>query len=524
MDVRLFGRVLALCCTLLLTVLLPPFTSGAPLDTTIDLDTTDVSITPDLANAISDLLEQRPINDFPGTIYRVTSVETQDEWALLGVVSLDGQSVDPHAPGAGGLSKLIVAQQRADGSWQAAIDGQSTFADLAAQTPSTLLESDSKSILGIETTTSTATATVASLSASPDSRTDNGDLVIDNHESTFTFAGQISEAACGIGGTTNWTYASNDTDNVTNDVAGVWRPNIPQLGQYRVLAHIPTCSSPANLTTNARYEIVHASGKSNVTINQHTQRGWIDLGTFTFNTGTSGYARLTDLTSENFSEKRAVMFDAIQWVPPTESSPAPSPTPSATPSPTPSPTPLPLSTVNYKFPWPAGQSWSWYQGWHNSAHDLGSTSSDRRILAAAEGTITSVYSCEISTIIDIKHADGEVFRYIHLDKYKINFDRIKVGRTVPQGLVLGELKPDTWQDGKCGYTNQAGAVSHIHWVMPVNRRMIFDGWMIGYPTNEWVQDGTIKTPGSSTRLTSTNQPIPSFHLRTFIPGVEALTE
>jgi hypothetical protein len=128
-----------------------------------------------------------------------------------------------------------------------------------------------------------------------------------------------------------------------------------------------------------------------------------------------------------------------------------------------------------------------------------------------------VYSCQLSTIVDIKHADGEVLRYIHIDKHTINFDRIKVGRNVPQGLVLGELKPDTWQDGRCGYTNQSKTVSHIHWVVPVDRRLIIDGWSILYPTNQWVKEDVTKTPSYATKLTSTNQPIPSFHLRTFVP-------
>lgn len=149
----------------------------------------------------------------------------------------------------------------------------------------------------------------------PARRTDNGDLVIDNLESTFTWVGELFDAACGIENHSNWSWASNESDGITNDVAAVWRPTIPQTGQYRVLAHIPSCSTVTNLTTDARYEIVHASGKANVTINQSTQRGWVDLGTFGFTTGTSGYVGLTDLTSESFYVKRAIMFDAIQWVP-----------------------------------------------------------------------------------------------------------------------------------------------------------------------------------------------------------------
>jgi hypothetical protein len=163
-------------------------------------------------------------------------------------------------------------------------------------------------------------------SPTPTPRPDNGDLVIDNHELPFTWIGEPKDAACGITSQSNWTYASNETDGVTNDVAAVWRPTIPTAGQYKVVAHIPSdCAGLPALTTNARYEVTHAGGTANVTINQSTQRGWVDLGTFGFNAGTSGSVRLTDLTSESYADRRAIVFDAVQWVPVVTPTPTPSP-------------------------------------------------------------------------------------------------------------------------------------------------------------------------------------------------------
>lgn len=184
------------------------------------------------------------------------------------------------------------------------------------------------------------------------------------------------------------------------------------------------------------------------------------------------------------------------------------------------------STVNYKFPWPAGQSWNWWQGWHMSALDLGTTGTDRRVLAAADGVVSAVYSCALSTFIDLKHADGAVFRYFHLDKQSIDTNKIRVGARVPQGLVLGTVKPNTWSDGSCGYTQQGPNSAHIHWAMPTDRPVTIDGWTITFPTNAWRKDGVTKVPGYSaaSTLPSTNNPTTStvptsvnFNQRMFLP-------
>jgi hypothetical protein len=147
-------------------------------------------------------------------------------------------------------------------------------------------------------------------------RPDNGDLVIDNHEASFSSVGDLSQSACGITSTTQWSLASSAYDGVTNDVVGVWRPTIPSSGTYKVLAHIPSnCAGVPTYTTNAQYDVAHAGGTTKVTINQRVQRGWVEVGTWQFNAGTGGSVRLTDLTSDPYADQRAVVFDAVQWVP-----------------------------------------------------------------------------------------------------------------------------------------------------------------------------------------------------------------
>jgi hypothetical protein len=119
-----------------------------------------------------------------------------------------------------------------------------------------------------------------------------------------------------------------------------------------------------------------------------------------------------------------------------------------------------------------------------------------------------------------------VFRYVHLDKQSVNAQTVRVGARVPQGLVLGTVKPDTWSDRNCGYTTQSPGWAHLHWVMPTDRHVTIDGWTITFPTSAWRKDGMTKVPGygaaSALRSTnvatiSTQQAKSYFRERVFLP-------
>lgn len=358
MPVHRVARALAVGCAVLLAALLPMGTQSAPLRSMIELDSAKITLPTALTDAVHSLLAQRPAGLITGTRFRIMSAAVHNGWALVSVVALDGPHADPHAPDAGGLSTLVLARQEPDGAWHAALNGDSTFADLLAAAPAALVAPEAKAILAAAPAQSGARGAAAGDSSAPN-------------------------------------------------------------------------ASP---------------------------------------------------------------------------------------------------TVNYKFPWPAGQSWGWWQGWHDSAHDLGTMSSDRRVLAAAEGVVSTVFACDLSTVIDLKHADGTVFRYIHLDKYSVDGAAIRLGAYVPQGIVLGVAKPDTWDDGRCGYTTQSPGLAHLHWIMPNDRSLTIDGWTIKFPTNTWTKDGVIKVPGygASSALRSTNAVVPAppsanlgLRQRIFIPGVRS---
>jgi len=106
------------------------------------------------------------------------------------------------------------------------------------------------------------------------------------------------------------TLNAKDQANSTN--SGKWTPNLPQDGFYRVEAYIPAhdpvvwCTTGRTIysdTVDARYEIQHASGITTKSASQRPLANqWLDLGTYPFKAGSSGYVFLDDLNGEaNFT-------------------------------------------------------------------------------------------------------------------------------------------------------------------------------------------------------------------------------
>jgi hypothetical protein len=158
---------------------------------------------------------------------------------------------------------------------------------------------------------------------------DNGDLLIDNLEHAqsssapgfFKSNANWHEQSCGYGGHTYYTYATDGNPASSN--WATWRPNIPTTGTYRVYAYIPQgCgikpTSPY-ASSKASYTINHASGSSTVVVDHDIATPWVDLGLYTFNKGTNGFVRLSDLTGEPFSQQKVIFFDAVKLVPETAS-------------------------------------------------------------------------------------------------------------------------------------------------------------------------------------------------------------
>lgn len=152
---------------------------------------------------------------------------------------------------------------------------------------------------------------------------DNGDTIIDNLETTF-WRSDVNwyGRACGYNNHTFYTYATNNPAQSTNH--GVWRPRLPRDGTYRVRVHIPQgCAirTAPYATTNARYQIVYDGGSAEKVVDHNAGPGadeyWVELGTYRFRAGDSGYVRLTDLTNEPYSgdpqRDRVIFFDAVSF-------------------------------------------------------------------------------------------------------------------------------------------------------------------------------------------------------------------
>lgn len=95
--------------------------------------------------------------------------------------------------------------------------------------------------------------------------------------------------------------------NTVRSGAAVWRPDIPEAGDYAV--YVSYKSLPES-TTDAVYTVVHKGGESTFHVNQKMGGGtWIYLGTFPFDKGLDGYVRL----SAHRSPGGIVTADAVRF-------------------------------------------------------------------------------------------------------------------------------------------------------------------------------------------------------------------
>jgi hypothetical protein len=141
-------------------------------------------------------------------------------------------------------------------------------------------------------------------------------LIVDDRSPGFTRSeANWHIAACGYGGSTLWTYATDTAAQSTNSAR--WQATLSRSGVYRVYVAIPqgcALAAPPYATTTAKYLIRHAGGTTMVAVNQNTAAAWVELGSYMFDAATDGIVELTDNTGEPFSQRRVLFFDALKWV------------------------------------------------------------------------------------------------------------------------------------------------------------------------------------------------------------------
>ncbi|EFO79810.1 Peptidase M23 [Oscillochloris trichoides DG-6] len=113
---------------------------------------------------------------------------------------------------------------------------------------------------------------------------------------------------------TNVIYTRTRTPPNTNDSDWVrWRPTIPTTGQYQVFVYMPGYTHNTGVTTKARYQIGSATGTTTVVLNQNSGTcGWVSLGWYQFNAGTSGSVYMGDYTGDN--PFQLIAADGVKFV------------------------------------------------------------------------------------------------------------------------------------------------------------------------------------------------------------------
>ena len=84
-------------------------------------------------------------------------------------------------------------------------------------------------------------------------------------------------------------------------------PDLPQEGTYDV--HL-LWTQNRNRATNVPVEVVTATGKETLTVNQREKGGWVKVATGRFKAGTAG-----SLTISNRETDGHVIVDSVRWVP-----------------------------------------------------------------------------------------------------------------------------------------------------------------------------------------------------------------
>jgi hypothetical protein len=119
------------------------------------------------------------------------------------------------------------------------------------------------------------------------------------------------DAPCGLNSRHAWTYGTPDPKLSENRAR--WGPQLPGGGFYEAMAYIPACGQPA--TRSARYRVLHDGTAREVVVDQEAAAGsWVSLGMYHINDPAVAI-ELNDITGD---EGRAVRFDAIKWLPRTD--------------------------------------------------------------------------------------------------------------------------------------------------------------------------------------------------------------
>ncbi|MGF1571805.1 MAG: polysaccharide deacetylase family protein [Sumerlaeia bacterium] len=147
-----------------------------------------------------------------------------------------------------------------------------------------------------------------------------GPVIVDNQDSQFTTTGTWSTNGSksvnyGHYGT-NYRRAARSTSQTAT---ARFSPSLAS-GLHDVYSWHSSEADPYQTTADATYRVRHAGGTTTKTVNQRIDKaGWYYLGRYTFNSGTGGYAEISNAGSTG----TYVSADAIKFQPVNASTPQP---------------------------------------------------------------------------------------------------------------------------------------------------------------------------------------------------------
>jgi hypothetical protein len=132
----------------------------------------------------------------------------------------------------------------------------------------------------------------------------------------------VDDGDAGYFRTGGWWWASDlgyagdllfaNAQNGPPDCVIEWHPDIFTCGKYNLEVYIPV---GFGTTQSAHYQISSRQGIIEKTINQASFQGeWANLGEYEFEQGTVTFLRATNMTNEDMSLGRYIVFDAARWI------------------------------------------------------------------------------------------------------------------------------------------------------------------------------------------------------------------
>ncbi len=142
------------------------------------------------------------------------------------------------------------------------------------------------------------------------------EVIVDNSESGYSETGTwftttstgYSPATGRPNGANGYRYTWADPNATT--ATATWTPNIPESGWYWISTQY---RSGANRIVDCQFQVTHAGGTSNVSINQEVHGlTWVYLGRFYFDAGTGGSVTMLNQTSDPTAQQ-VVIADAMRF-------------------------------------------------------------------------------------------------------------------------------------------------------------------------------------------------------------------